>query len=369
MLTNYRNYVHLNVEFCEKMNVLVGDNAQGKTNLLEAIYVSAVGHSQRTTRDMELMRWGTPGFLVRTDVTRRTGTVRMEMSFEIQEGKKFKLDGNVRDRTSSFGSPLSVVMFTPDDLEVVKGSPSARRKFIDTEVSQISPRYRDDLIQYSRILFQRNTVLRQEGRNEVGLGKTLLIWDDQLVNAGLRIMGKRREALRKLAILAKLAHRRITGGRESLEVIYMPSVPVCEGISHERQEEIFKGRLRDLREEERKKRVTLAGPHRDDIAFEVDGVNMRIYGSQAQQRTVVLALKLAEIEFVKSEIGEYPVLLLDDVMSELDEARRTCFLAAVQGRVQMFITTTNTEVLKDKVPAGSCFFKVAGGTVERRTLC
>jgi len=342
-LKNFRNYHFQEIEFPEGINIFFGENAQGKTNLLEAIYLLSLGRSYRTNRDQDLIKWQEKGFLIKGIGEREKRTLTIEVSFTLGTKKEVKVNGQEQKKLSILLGLLNVVIFSPADLQLIQGSPGERRKFLDTEISQVSPQYNYHLHQYNKALQQRNNLLRKlrEKRKNLDL---LSIWDQQITGFGSKIIKKRLESLKKLAILAKLMHRKITSNQETLELKYISS---CEPVEEKMEEEIrniFQEKLEKIRQEEIARGMTLVGPHRDDFAAFINGINVKNFGSQGQQRTSVLALKLAELEFMKSESGEYPLLLLDDVMSELDQERREHLLKVVKQKIQTFITTTD---LKD----------------------
>lgn len=336
-LTDFRNYQKLELIIEKNITIFIGNNAQGKTNILESIYLLATGRSHRTSKDQELLRWNYPFFKVQANFVRRGSKHSLEYRF-IEETKKktIYLDG-IESKTKDIIGEITTVFFSPEDLQLVKGMPALRRRFIDMEISQVNPAYFRYLQQYNRILLQRNNTLRmirERKQNE----KLLDIWDIQIAEIGAKIVLKRIEAIKKLAILARLMHRKITDGKEELNLQYESRCPYIEFPDQSKtiiEQELLKFRKQDIL-----KASTSIGPHRDDLSFMVNGINLKIYGSQGQQRTGVLALKLAELEYMKSETGEYPVLLLDDVLSELDEQRRKYLVETIKDRVQTLITTT-----------------------------
>lgn len=340
ILKNFRNYHLQEVDFSPGVNVFCGENAQGKTNLLEAIYVLGLGKSYRAFKEIELIKWNEKFFSVNGLVKNRDKNFCLDIFYEKDRKKKIKINGQEEKKISSLLGILKLVIFSPADLQLIQGSPSERRKFIDREISQISPLYYHDLQQYNRLLYQRNNQLKRlyEGNNEL---EVLRILDQTLVALGSRIIYKRLSCLKKLNLLAKLLHRRITAQEENLNLVYNSSLGRLEEKSEQEIAEDFFKALEEKRKEEIARGSTLFGPHRDDFITLVNNYSVKNYGSQGQQRTAVLSLKLAELEFMKSESGEYPVLLLDDVMSELDAERREQLLQAVKNKIQTFITTTD----------------------------
>ncbi len=366
-LNQFRNYAELFLEFPKSLNIFVGENAQGKTNLLEAIYFLALGRSYRTSRDAELVQWEAAEALVQAEIERELASVRIEVRLQRDGGKEIRVGHETLRRHGDLFGHVNVVVFSPDDLQLVKGPPALRRRFLDLEIAQVSAAYRHHFARYQRVLRQRNNLLKavQGGQAPPDM---LEAWDPQLVADGARIVAKRAEALRRLSAWSEETHRTISGGREALRLVYVPFF--SEGESPKpwwedpaAVEERFWDALRKVRKEEIIRGVTLVGPQRDDIAFMAGEVDLRLYGSQGQQRTSVLSCKLAELEFMREEAGEYPILLLDDVMSELDDSRRARFLRTVTGRVNTFITTTNLRSFTPDVMAEAATYRIRAGTV------
>lgn len=340
-LSRYRNYELLQKEFTARINILIGPNAQGKTNLLEAIYYLAVGKTYRPAQDPQLVKWAGSSFAIKGNVINRQGQLKVEINYRLNEqnNKEIKLNGLKINKMADLLGNLTVVLFAPEDLNIIKGAPVERRRLLDSDISQVSPSYFLKLQRYNRLLNQRNHLLKllQERRKPA---EDLEIWNHQFLEAGAEIISKRIQVLEKLSPLTRLLQRKLTSGQENLEMKYLLN----------RQDEIRQGQdIRSLLAEEMRKRKdeeirrgqTLWGPHRDDLALVLNGNDLKFYGSQGQHRTAVLALKLAELEFFRAETGEYPVLLLDDVMSELDPERREQLIRAIQDKeIQSFITTT-----------------------------
>lgn len=340
-LYQFRNYCQLRQDFSSQVNIIIGPNAQGKTNLIEAIYYLAVFKTYRPAQDTQLIQTNKQAFAVSGSVQSKTGPCRIEVVYRSADGrpKEIKINGLKSQKISELFGNLTVVMFAPEDLSIIKGTPADRRKLLDNDISQACPSYYSKLQRYGRILIQRNHLLKKLSAQ----GKTtpeLTVWNEQLLAASEEIIRKRIEVLEKLGPLTRLMQRRMTEGKENLEIMYLLN----------RKKEIRKDDdIRGLLEEDIKERqaeeilrgMTLWGPHRDDLLFTLNGHDLKYYGSQGQHRTAVLSVKLAELEFFKAETGEYPVLLLDDVMSELDQARREQLVGAIQEKdIQCFITTT-----------------------------
>ncbi|MDT8903361.1 DNA replication/repair protein RecF [Anaeroselena agilis] len=356
-LRNYRNYKTLDVNFTNNINIFVGENAQGKTNILEAVYLGAVGRSHRTAEDDDLVKWDQDSASVDLFFTRHN--VENKLGFRLIKGRNKEIlfnDFIIKPR-EVIGS-LNVVLFSPEDLWLIKGAPSLRRRFLDIEISQASPLYYRNLLQYNRAVTQRNHLLKKVlNRNK--LPELLPSWDEQLAKLAAFIVDKRLEAVKKLGMLANLMHRRLTGSRESLSFVYQMA-----GGEDDIPGDLYqwyRDKLAEQREVDIARGSTSVGPHRDDIILRVNARELRSFGSQGQQRTGILALKLAELEFLKSETGEYPVLLLDDVMSELDSLRREQLLSFIRDRVQTFITATDA-TLFPAMRAGR-YFRVQDGKI------
>lgn len=347
-LKDFRNYNTLELVLNKNITILIGDNAQGKTNILESIFLLATGRSHRTTHDQELLRWDQTLFFIKAKFIRQGIEHTMEYRFSEANKKKIILLDGMDNKLKDVLGQITTVFFSPEDLLLVKGMPAMRRRFIDLEISQVNPAYFRYLQQYGRILLQRNNNLRLI-REKKQSDDLLDIWDTQLADLGGRIIKQRIDAIKKIAILARLMHRKITDGKEELSLQYKSGSAYVK--NPESAKEIMLQNLKKNRQQDVARAITSIGPHRDDLALSVNGNDLRIFGSQGQQRTGVLALKLAELEYMKSETGEYPILLLDDVLSELDGQRRKYLVDTIKDRVQTLITTTgvdNLEVPFDK---------------------
>ncbi len=359
ILRNFRNYAALNVDFTNNVNIFIGENAQGKTNILEAIYLGAVGRSHRTAEDDDLVKWEENSASVDLFFTRQG--VAHQLGFRLISGKNKEIIFNeypIKPR-EVVGS-LNVVLFSPEDLWLIKGLPNLRRRFLDIEISQALPLYYRQLLQYNRVITQRNNLLKKIAERKAQ-ADLLESWDEQLAKLAAFIVGKRLEAVKKLGMLANLMHRRLTASRENLAFAYV--MTGGEDADYSNLQPWYSRRLASARDIDILRGSTSVGPHRDDILLKVNGKDLRNFGSQGQQRTGILALKLAELEFLKSETGEYPVLLLDDVMSELDGMRREQLLSFIRDRVQTFITATDQSLLP-AVRAGHYYRISAGAIVE-----
>lgn len=379
-LWNFRNYGRLHLELEGDLFLLVGANAQGKTNLLEAIGLLVTGRSPRTSRQRDLVRWGETHGGVKARARRRQSSVEVEVRLQVDGPRTLLVQGKPVSRTSELLGELHAVFFFPDDLQMVKGSPALRRRFLDLQLSQVSRTYRERLVAYQRILRQRNALLAQ-GLSGRETAARLVPWDQQLVEVGGRLMAQRAEAVAALSQRARQVHGRISGGREELSLTYRPfwmsggeedeeanrphQLPASEadpGWWVQRLQEELDRR----RGEEIYRRITLVGPQRDDVDIWIDGRPARIFGSQGQQRTVVLACKMAEVEYIREQTGESPLLLLDDVFSELDERRRAQLLEAVGSQGQTFVTSTTPDVYGHWRGLRARLFEIHQGTLTER---
>jgi len=362
-LHRYRNYEHVELKTEGRVNIFIGPNAQGKTNLLEAIFVLALTKSHRTSKDKELIGWQAEEARIVGEADRKYGSVKLELAYSHQ-GKKAKINGLEQRKLSDYVGTFNVVMFAPEDLEIVKGTPGIRRRFLDMEIGQVQPGYLHTLQQYGKVLQQRNNYLKTASPG--GPKQAMLdVWDTQLAEHGVKIMKRRQSFIQKLQKWAESIHAGITAGNEALTVQYRPSFEAAGAEEETVLFEQFMIKLSQVRDQELRRGITLVGPHRDDLAFYINGKEAQVFGSQGQQRTTALSLKLAEIELIHEEIGEYPVLLLDDVLSELDRSRQTQLIETFQSKVQTFITTTGLESVDIGKLQDASLFHVKDGTVLR----
>ena len=350
-LKDWRNISEINFRPDAAINIFLGRNAQGKTNILEAINFASLLRS-RAGKDSELVRWGKTAALIRIKFFK--AGVSHELAMEISERRRIFLDANpIRPR--ELVGKLNSVFFSPEDLFLFKGSPMARRKFLDAQISQASPIYFMDLLKYNRIIEQRNILLKKI-RDEEAKANELELWDEQLAFAAEKLLSKRLTSVRKLNSLANGVQQKISSRNETLSVVYeMRGLDSQENIA-----EKFFELLRAKRADDVRNGSTSRGPHRDDLKFLINGRELKLFGSQGQLRTVALALKLSELQFLKSETGEYPLLLLDDVMSELDADRREMLLEFLRReKIQTLITATDRAYFPPQ-SFGKIFFVEAG---------
>ncbi|MGM7684014.1 DNA replication/repair protein RecF [Cytobacillus sp. Hm23] len=363
-LKNYRNYKSVQVTFENKVNVILGENAQGKTNVMEAIFVLAMVKSHRTSNDKDLIRWDEEYAKIEGRIHKNNGILPLQLVIS-KKGKKAKYNHIEQQKLSQYVGNMNIVMFAPEDLHLVKGSPQVRRRFINMEIGQVSPLYLHDLNQYQKILQQRNHYLKKLQLNRSKSDPMLDVLTEQLVEAAAKILIKRYEFLELLQKWAEPIHRGISRGLESLQIDYKPSVDVSEDVSLSKMVKSLTEKFVKIKEKEIERGMTLAGPHRDDLAFYVNGKDVQTFGSQGQQRTTALSLKLAEIELIYAETGEYPILLLDDVLSELDDYRQSHLLNTIKGKVQTFVTTTSVDGLDHSTLDEASTYQVVSGELTK----
>lgn len=353
-LKDFRNYKELRTSFSKNVNIFLGNNAQGKTNLLEGIYLNAMAKSFKTTKDKELIRFGEEFCKIKTIAFFDDDEHSTEIVIN-KEGKKgVKLDGVKINRTSELLERIFIIIFSPEDLKIVKDEPEKRRKFIDRELCQIKPGYYNDLNNYKRVLKQRNTYLKED-RIESSI---LDIWDHELARYGSKVIARRNEFIKRINEISKEIHKNISGGKENLELNYEPNISFSADLENDFYEIISSTRNDDIRN-----RTTGRGPHKDDLKISADGIDLRKYGSQGQQRTAALSLKLSEIKLIEEEMGEKPILLLDDVLSELDNDRQNFLIHSLGGN-QLFITTTDISgKVARQLPEGKVF-KITSGQID-----
>lgn len=357
-LSDFRNYESLNIDFSNGTNILFGDNAQGKTNILEAIFLSATTKSHKGSKDSDIIRFDHDEAHIRTILEKDGIDTRIDMHLRRSKTKGIALDGSKIKKAADLLGMLNIVFFSPEDLSIIKSGPSERRRFIDMELCQLDNFYLYNLNQYNKIVNQRNHLLK-DMYNNPELRETLKIWDSQLVTYGKKIIERRELFIEQLNEIIKDIHNNLSGGKEAIRIVYEPNCTVDNIESN-----INSSWDRDIRY-----KSTTVGPHRDDIAFcvtkDIDNkeIDIRKYGSQGQQRTAALSLKLSEIEIVKKITKDTPVLLLDDVLSELDSNRQNYLLDSI-GDIQTIITCTGLDEFVNHRFEIDKVFKVTNGTVE-----
>ena len=356
LLADFRNIATAEIKLNEGINILYGDNAQGKTNILEAVYICATGRSHRTKIDAQLIQFGKKEAHIKAFVVRDRRTDRIDVHLKKDEKKGIAVNGiPIRKSGDLFGT-LHTVMFSPEDLQLIKNAPSERRRFIDMELCQLSNVYYYDLQQYYKVLKQRNNLLKRIQKN-MKLRETLFAWDAQMCQYGMRVIDSRKSFISRLNTIASAIHNGITEGKEELLIEYKPNVlkdDFSEKLSSSTEKDILYG-------------STTVGPHKDDIIFYVNNNDVKIFGSQGQQRTAALSAKMAEIEIIKSETGQSPVLLLDDVLSELDERRQYFLLDGIRN-TQTIITCTGIEDSIKKYTEKANIFYIKNGEIEGKHM-
>ena len=353
-LKNFRNYEELNLNLDGGTNILYGDNAQGKTNILESIYVSGTTKSHKGSRDKEMIRFGEDEAHIRTMVEKNQMSYQIDMHLKKNRSKGIAINGVPIRKASELFGVLNMVFFSPEDLNIIKNGPSERRRFLDSEICQLDKIYLSDLTKYNKVLNQRNKLLKDMVFHP-DLENTLSVWDMQLISYGRRIISRRRRFVEELNEIVRGIHESISGGREQLTLTYEPDI----------EEAFFEDELNRAKEKDRKYCSTSVGPHRDDFSFFIGDIDIRKFGSQGQQRTSALSLKLSEIELVKRCIHDTPVLLLDDVLSELDSNRQNYLLNSIHD-IQTVITCTGLdEFVRNRFQIDK-IFEVISGTVSEK---
>lgn len=352
-LENFRNYSSLSMNFDSGTNILYGDNAQGKTNILEAIYLSATTKSHKGSKDKDIINFDKDEAHIRTYVVKDGLENRVDMHLRKSKSKGIAINGQKIKKAADLLGLLNVVFFSPEDLSIIKNGPSERRRFIDMELCQLDSVYLNNLNNYNKIVNQRNKLLKDLYNNS-SLRETLFIWDDQLVTYGTKLIERRTEFIKQLNEIIYEIHYKLSGGREELKIVYEPDV-LIENF----EDALKKGQDRDIRLKQ-----TVTGPHRDDFSFVAQDIDIRKFGSQGQQRTAALSLKLSEIELVKKITNDTPLLLLDDVLSELDSNRQNYLLNSI-GDIQTIITCTGLEEFVNNRFEINRVFKVNAATVTQ----
>ncbi len=351
-LMNFRNYDFLDLKFSEGTNILYGDNAQGKTNVLEAIYLSATTKSHKGSKDKDIVGFDKEEAHIRTYLAKEGIEYKIDMHLRKNKSKGVAVDGQKLKKAADLLGLLNVVFFSPEDLSIIKNGPAERRRFVDMELCQLDNFYLYNLNHYNKIVNQRNKLLKDMYFNPQ-LKDTLNIWDSQLVSFGSKIIERRRMFVGQLNEIIYGIHKKLSGDREELIIKYEPDVEIDD----------FETILKKNQEKDIKLKQTSVGPHRDDFSFMTGNIDIRKFGSQGQQRTAALSLKLSEIEIVKKITKDTPVLLLDDVLSELDSNRQNYLLNSI-GNIQTIITCTGLDEFVNNRFEINKVFKVVEGTIQ-----
>lgn len=365
-LRSYRNYDSLDLAFSPRLNVFLGENAQGKTNLLESIYVLSFARSHRSNNEKEMIQWDKEFARIEGKIIKNDSPLDLTMILS-NKGKKTKVNGLEQTKLSHYIGHLNVILFAPEDLLLVKGAPQTRRRFLDMEIGQINANYLYNLSKYQTVLKQRNQYLKKMAFS----GKKDLVYLDvlseQLAEAGSLVLHHRLHFIKRLEEWANTIHQKITHGKEVLTISYKNQLSLEDGMSEKVIFDVLLAHLKQTTEKDLKHLTTSIGPHRDDLLFFVNDKNVQNFGSQGQQRTTALSLKLAEIELINDEIGEYPILLLDDVLSELDDDRQVHLMEYIENKLQTFLTTTSLTHLENKLNITPEIFGISHGLVERNS--
>lgn len=369
-LKNYRNFSNLSIDLDSNLNIFIGNNAQGKTNLLEALNLIIKGSSYRTKEDKEVINWNSKSAYLFGEINKDDENIQITLALEKKTenfyknklSKTIKINQNIQKK-SVLNKNFKGVVFSPEHLQIIKGAPSLRRKFLDEQISQIYPLYHRYLSEYYRILGHRNNILKKEINQEKKKEK-ILIWDPRLIERGSFLILTRIKFIKKINRLAYNFHQEITKEKEKIQLTYQSNILTDQEENISSVSKAFKDKLEEHREKEIEYRTTLFGPHRDDFSVYINGFNIASYGSQGQQRTAVLSLKLSELELIKEKEGVYPIFFLDDVMSELDEDRRHFLLGLIiDKKVQTFITSINLDYFNSNIKEKSRIFKIEEGKV------
>ena len=362
-LQNVRNYEQLIYKPQGGLNILCGQNGQGKTNILEAIYLCCIGKSFRAVNDKEMVSWGKE--IARLHILAQTGSYDTSVDIALNtNGKKaVKVDGISIVKMSELIGRINAVIFSPEDLKLVKESPRERRRFIDIVISQSRPSYFYSLSLYTKVLHQRNRILKDCSRSDKFIG-TIPAYDMQLAKYATDIIIKRRDYLKLLDEIATKYHEQISGGKEKLTLEYMPSI---FGDSAKEIYDLYLKKLQEKQKDDIKYGATLIGPHKDDIKLMINGADARVYSSQGQQRTIALSLRLSEATLIKKETGHTPILLLDDILSELDEARQKYLIDHIECE-QAFITVAGKAPLNNISKKAACIYYIKQGTLKQIKL-
>ncbi len=353
-LADFRNYENLNIEFDRGTNILYGDNAQGKTNIMEAIYLSSTTKSHKSSKDQDIIRFGYEESHIRTYLEKEDVEYKVDMHLRKSKSKGIAINGQKIKKAAELLGLLNVVFFSPEDLSIIKNGPVERRRFVDMELCQLDNFYLYNLNHYNKIVNQRNKLLKDLFMNP-DLRDTLNIWDSQLLSFGSKIIERRQVFVSQLNEIIFDIHKKLSGEKEELVIKYEPDVTI----------ENYEKKLSVNQERDIRLKQTSTGPHRDDFSFIVNDVDIRKFGSQGQQRTAALSLKLSEIELVKKITKDTPVLLLDDVLSELDSNRQNYLLNSI-GDIQTIITCTGLDEFVNNRFEINRVFNVQNGVVERK---
>ncbi len=356
-IKNFRNYSYCKESFHPEINIFIGENGQGKTSLAEALYVMCLGRSFRTSKDKEMIKFGEEAAVIKTVVWKNERNIKTDLIISHTDKKKVKINGSQKS-IRNLSDNINIVSFSPEDLKIVKDDPDKRRRFLNREICQVNISYYEALAGYTKVLSQRNSLLKSEK-----VSSSLLdVWDEELIKYGSKIIRERNRFIKRLSQISSAIHNDISNGKEVLEIEYDSYISFDE-ISA--LEEFFRKKLLENRKIDLIRKTTSTGPHKDDLKISINGIDARKFGSQGQQRTAALSLKLAEIRLMEEESGETPVLILDDVLSELDNNRQHYLIESLKG-VQIFLTSTNiSPEIADKFKE-KYVFEIFEGNITKR---
>lgn len=352
-LNNYRNYENIHIDLDSGVNILYGDNAQGKTNVLESIYLCSTTKSHRGSKDKEIVKFGEEEGHIRCLFEKSEVDYQVDIHLRTEKSKGIAINGTKLKKAAELMGIINVILFSPEDLSIIKNGPSDRRRFVDSELCQLDNVYLYNLTNYNKIVNQRNNLLRDIVYHPE-LIDTLDVWDSQLISLGTKIIDRRTLFINQLNEIIYDIHKNLTGDKEKLLIKYDPNVEIMEY-----QQKLIRNREKDI-----KYKLTSVGPHRDDFVFYINDMDSKKYGSQGQQRTAALSLKLSEIKLVQYLTGNTPILLLDDVLSELDMNRQNYLLNSI-GDIQTIITCTGLDDFINGRLNINKIFKVSGGNVVK----
>ncbi len=367
-LIQFRNYDDIYLKPSNSLNIIIGMNAQGKTTILEAVYMIATARSWRTGKDQELINWDKNEARVFASVVRESSNnVDIEISLQRNQKKSVKVNTIRQSKLADLMGQVNAVLIEPYDVEIVRSDPSKRRRFMDIEISQMQPQYCNLAAGYKRVLEHRNKLLKDINSEKMSISM-LEVWTDQLVIYASQIIERRLKFIKNISEKAKLIHANITDNLEKLDIMYSSPIDIEPSMTADEIAERMRIYLHKRRFDEVNRGITLAGPQRDDLIFTLNGIDTRIYGSQGQQRTIALSLRLAEIDIMEESAEEPPIVLLDDIMTDLDESRRMNVFEMTKGRCQTFITAANSRLLDDEFIADGMVFVAANGEVKNNEI-
>jgi DNA replication and repair protein RecF len=344
-IKNYRNFREADIQLNDVLNIFIGDNGQGKTNLLESVYLCSIGRTFRQNSENDLINFSENKSSIEISGIKNNCGFKMDLILERNKKKQVLVNGARLDKTSEMIGIINNVIFTPDDMKIVKGNPGERRKFINIDISQVKPKYKYLLNSYKKVITERNMILKNYCTKEENKD-IISIWNDYLSNIGSELIWYRNEYIDKLKKYSVDIYSDLSGNKEKLEMRYSSNIGNIQDLDKINIKKLFSEKIENGFKNEVFRKTSLYGPHRDELIIEINGKECKYFGSQGQQRSAILAIKLAEIEIIREEVGEYPVLLLDDVLSELDNKRKGYLIDYIKN-IQTIITTTDDNDLKN----------------------